>query len=214
MSSLPNALTIARIGLVPLFVAAFFLPGDTGRWIVFVLFCLAGITDAFDGMIARRLGAESSFGRMLDPIADKLIVSAALLMLVADRTISGIHLVPALVILCREILVSGLREFLAEAAVSLPVTRVAKMKTVVQVTAIAALIACSASERMLPGVTGIALIGLWVAAALTLYTGYAYFQAGLIHARSAGFARPKPKTPALKGLAPRNGAARSEHKTA
>ena len=106
MSSLPNALTIARIGLVPLFVAAFFLPGDDGRWLVFVLFCLAGVTDAFDGMIARKLKAESSFGRMLDPIADKLIVSAALLMLAADRTLQGIQLVPALVILCREILVS------------------------------------------------------------------------------------------------------------
>src|SRR5215471_3246157 len=94
MSSLPNALTVTRIALVPLFVAAFFLPGDGGRWLVFVLFCLAGVTDAFDGMIARRLGAVTSFGRMLDPIADKLIVSAALLMLASDKTISGIHLVP------------------------------------------------------------------------------------------------------------------------
>ncbi len=149
MSSLPNSLTISRIALVPLFVAAFFLPGDPGRWIVFVLFCLAGLTDAVDGMIARKLKAESSLGRMLDPIADKLIVSAALLMLTADRTLQGIHLVPALVILCREILVSGLREFLAGADVSLPVTRVAKMKTVVQMVAIAALIATTASERCL-----------------------------------------------------------------
>src|ERR1700687_3576145 len=148
MSSLPNALTMTRIGLVPLFVAAFFLPGEAGRWLVFGLFCLAGATDALDGMIARKLGAETSFGRMLDPIADKLIVSAALLMLTADRTLQGIHLVPALVILCREILVSGLREFLAGADVSLPVTRVAKMKTVVQMVAIAALIATTASERM------------------------------------------------------------------
>jgi len=109
MSSLPNALTVARIALVPLFCAAFFLPGEAGRWIVFMLFCLAGATDALDGMIARKYGVESSFGRMLDPIADKLIVSAALLMLASDGTLSGIHLVPALVILCREILVSGLR---------------------------------------------------------------------------------------------------------
>jgi CDP-diacylglycerol--glycerol-3-phosphate 3-phosphatidyltransferase len=183
MSSLPNALTIARIGLVPLFVAAFFLPGDDGRWLVFVLFCLAGVTDAFDGMIARRLKAESSFGRMLDPIADKLIVSAALLMLAADRTLQGIQLVPALVILCREILVSGLREFLAGADVSIPVTRIAKLKTVMQVAAIAALIASSASERMLPGVTSAALAGLWVASGLTMYTGYAYLLAGLHHVR-------------------------------
>ena len=181
MSSLPNALTVARIALVPLFCAAFFLPGEAGRWIVFVLFCLAGATDALDGMIARKFGAESSFGRMLDPIADKLIVSAALLMLASDGTLSGIHLVPALVILCREILVSGLREFLAAADVSLPVTRIAKVKTTVQVAAIAALIASSATERMLPGVTIGALVGMWVAAGLTFYTGYAYLQAGLSH---------------------------------
>jgi len=192
MSSLPNSLTISRIALVPLFVAAFFLPEEPGRWIVFLLFCLAGLTDAVDGMIARKLKAESSLGRMLDPIADKLIVSAALLMLTADRTLQGIHLVPALVILCREILVSGLREFLAGADVSLPVTRVAKMKTVVQMVAIAALIATTASERMLPGVTGVALFGLWFAAALTMYTGYAYLRAGLVHARLVPHTRPKP----------------------
>ena len=192
MSSLPNSLTISRIALVPLFVAAFFLPEDPGRWIVFVLFCLAGLTDAVDGMIARKLKAESSLGRMLDPIADKLIVSAALLMLTADRTLQESIWSPRLVILCREILVSGLREFLAGADVSLPVTRVAKMKTVVQMVAIAALIATTASERMLPGVTGVALFGLWVAAALTMYTGYAYLRAGLVHARRAPLTRPKP----------------------
>jgi CDP-diacylglycerol--glycerol-3-phosphate 3-phosphatidyltransferase len=205
MSSLPNLLTLARIVLVPLFVIAFFIPGDSGRWIVFVLFCLAGITDAIDGMIARRLGAVTSFGRMLDPIADKLIVSAALLMLASDRTIQGVHLVPALVILCREILVSGLREFLAQADVSLPVTRVAKAKTTVQVVAIAALIASSASERMLPGVTTAALVGLWVAAGLTFYTGFEYMKAGLVHART----EPKsPKKPSSESLT------RSGHRTA
>jgi cardiolipin synthase len=192
MSSLPNALTFARIALVPLFAAAFFLPGDSGRWIVFVLFCIAGMTDAIDGMIARKLNAESSLGRMLDPIADKLIVSAALLMLATVTMLQGWRfLVPALVILCREILVSGLREFLAEANVSLPVTRIAKLKTVMQVVAIAALIASSASERMLPGVTAAALVGLWAAAGLTFYTGYAYLQAGLHHARGASVPRPK-----------------------
>ena len=192
MSSLPNALTLARIALVPLFVAAFFLPGDGGRWVAFVLFCIAGMTDAVDGMIARHFKAESSLGRMLDPIADKLIVSAALLMLTSDRTLQGIHLIPALVILCREILVSGLREFLAGADVSLPVTRVAKLKTIMQMVAIAALMASSAASRMLPGVTVIALIGFWLAASLTLYTGYAYLQAGLIHARREPLQRPKP----------------------
>ena len=205
MSSLPNALTFARIAFVPLFVAAFFLPGESGRWIVFVLFCVAGLTDAVDGIIARKLNAESSLGRMLDPIADKLIVSAALLMLASDGTLRGIHLVPALVILCREILVSGLREFLAGADVSLPVTRVAKLKTVVQMVAIGALIASSASEYMLPGVTVFALFGMWIAAALTLYTGYAYLQAGLHHARGVS------ASPRTKAAGP---ATRSERRTA
>jgi CDP-diacylglycerol--glycerol-3-phosphate 3-phosphatidyltransferase len=193
MSFLPNALTIGRIALVPLFVAAFFLPAPWGPWVVFILFCLAGITDAVDGLVARKLGAVSPFGRMLDPIADKLIVSAALLMLAADGTLQGLALIPALIILCREILVSGLREFLAEADVSLPVTRIAKAKTAVQFAAIAALIACAASERYLPGVTSAAVIGLWFAAGLTFYTGYAYMRAGLLYAR-APKTRPATKT--------------------
>ena len=196
MNALPNMLTIARIVLVPLFVAAFFLPGDGGRWVVFALFLLAAVSDIFDGMIARKFNAESPFGRMLDPIADKLIVSAALLMLASDRTIAGIHLVPALVILCREILVSGLREFLGGADVSLPVTAIAKLKTAVQMTAIATLIASSASENMLPGVTQVALAGLWGASALTFYTGYAYLRAGMAHMRSTGVIRPRKPAPA------------------
>jgi len=175
-----NQLTLLRLLLVPVF-ALCMLYGRPG-WAL-VTFAVAGATDALDGIIARKLGAESSFGRMLDPIADKLIVSAALLMLAADGTLQGIHLVPALVILCREILVSGLREFLAAAAVSLPVTRLAKVKTTVQVAAIAALIASSATERMLTGVTNAALAGMWIAAGLTFYTGYAYLQAGLSHAK-------------------------------
>ncbi|HEX5278959.1 MAG TPA: CDP-diacylglycerol--glycerol-3-phosphate 3-phosphatidyltransferase [Micropepsaceae bacterium] len=184
MSSLPNTLTIARIAIIPLFVAGFYVSGDLGRWVAFGLFVAAAITDAVDGIIARRWQAESSLGRMLDPIADKLIVAAALLMLVADGTLEGINLIPALVILCREILVSGLREFLAEAAVSLPVTSVAKFKTVMQMIAIAALIAARPGEHMITGVTGASLIVLWIAAGLTLYTGYAYLRAGLRHART------------------------------
>ena len=192
MSWLPNALTIGRIAVIPLFVAGFYLSGGEGRWIAFTLFVLAAITDAIDGIIARRWQAESSLGRMLDPIADKLIVAAALLMLTSDGTLQGINLVPALVILCREILVSGLREFLAEAAVSLPVTSVAKFKTVMQMIAIAALIAARPGESVLAGVTGAALIVLWIAAGLTLYTGYAYLKAGLVHARTEPEKRHKP----------------------
>jgi len=183
MSPLPNALTIARVALVPAFVAAFFWPGDAGLWTAFALFVLAGATDAVDGIVARHLDSETPFGRMLDPIADKLMVAAALLMLVADGIVQGVHLVPALVILCREILVSGLREFLATADVSLPVTRIAKLKTTLQMLAIGALILSPILDRMLPGVATAAIAGLWAAAALTLYTGVAYFQAGLHYTR-------------------------------
>ena len=184
MSSLPNTLTITRIAIIPLFVAGFYVSGEAGRWAAFALFVMAAITDAVDGMIARRWQAESPVGRMLDPIADKLIVAAALLMLASDGTLQGINLIPALVILCREILVSGLREFLAQAAVSLPVTSVAKFKTVMQMIAISALIAARPGEHIVPGVTGASLFVLWIAAALTLYTGYAYLRAGLVHART------------------------------
>ncbi len=189
MSPVPNALTIARVALVPLFVAAFFWPGDAGLWTAFALFVLAGATDAVDGFVARKLDSESEFGRMLDPIADKMMVSAALLMLVADGTVSGLHLIPALVILCREILVSGLREFLAAADVSLPVTRIAKAKTTLQMLAIGALILSPILNRWVNGVDLVALAGLWAAAAITLLTGLVYFQAGLHYTRGQARAR-------------------------
>ena len=189
MSRLPNGLTIARVALVPAFVAAFFWPGDAGLWAAFGLFVLAGATDAVDGFIARKLEAETEFGKMLDPIADKMMVAAALLMLVADGIVRGVHLVPALVILCREILVSGLREFLASADVSVPVTRVAKAKTTLQMVAIGALILSPILNRLWPGVTIAALAGLWAAAALTLATGIVYFQAGLSYTRREKAAR-------------------------
>ena len=189
MSSLPNALTVGRIVLVPFFVAAFFLPPDSGRWIVFILFCLAGITDLFDGMIARKLNAESSLGRMLDPIADKLMVSAALLMLAADGTLKGIHLIAALVILCREILVSGLREYLAELRVSVPVSRLAKWKTTWQLVAVGFLIAGDAGDKLAAQIfkqdmliiTNVGLALLWLSALVTLYTGWDYMRAGVRH---------------------------------
>jgi len=184
MSHLPNALTVGRIVVVPIFVAVLFLPGGFARWTAFALFCLAGISDVLDGAMARKLGATTPFGRMLDPIADKLIVSAALLMLAADGTISGLSLIPALVILCREILVSGLREFLAQADVSVPVTRIAKFKTALQMIAVGALIMGPAGEAFVTGSVWIAHALLWIAGTLTLYTGYAYLQVGLAHARA------------------------------
>jgi cardiolipin synthase len=200
MFRLPNILTILRILLVPVFAVAYVLPGDTARLVAFVVFCVAALSDALDGLAARKLQASSDFGRMLDPIADKILVAVALMMLVAEGNIrqftlgSGLHglllLVPALVILTREILVSGLREFLAGASVSVPVTAIAKAKTTIQMIAIGAMILEPLASRMLPDTIGLtystaAYIALWVAAALTVYTGYVYFRAGLAHVRPA-----------------------------
>jgi cardiolipin synthase len=200
MFALPNALTILRIALVPVFALAFVLPGDAARLTAFVVFCIAGISDALDGLAARRLNAGSEFGRMLDPIADKILVAVALMMLVAEGSISQFNLttgllgllklVPALIILAREILVSGLREFLAGAAVSVPVTVFAKMKTTLQMIAIGAMILTPLADSYIPGVpavtySAVAYVLLWIAAALTVYTGFIYFRAGLRHLHRA-----------------------------
>jgi cardiolipin synthase len=151
------------------------------RWVALVIFIAAGITDILDGYFARSWGQQSSFGRMLDPIADKLLVSSCLLMLAADDTIRGWSLWAAIVILCREILVSGLREYLAELRVSVPVTQLAKWKTTLQLVAVGFLIAGQAGDAIVPVVTNIGITLLWLSALLTLYTGYDYFKAGVRH---------------------------------
>jgi cardiolipin synthase len=182
-TNLPNVLTYARIAAVPALVACLlFVEGEAGRWAAFWLFVGAAITDWLDGYLARRLEQQSTLGRMLDPIADKLIVGAALIMLVHDRTIDGWSIWAAIVILCREILVSGLREFLAELNVKVHVTALAKWKTAAQMVALALLIAGSAGDRVLPGVTTAGIGLLWLAAVLTLWTGYDYLKAGVRHA--------------------------------
>ena len=203
MLTVPNIITIMRIALVPVFALAFVLPGDTARLIAFAVFCIAGISDALDGLAARRLNAGSEFGRMLDPIADKILVAVALMMLVAEGSIrqfnltmglaSLLRLVPALIILGREILVSGLREFLAGVRVSIPVTVFAKFKTTLQMIAIGAMILTPLADKYLPDIQAItysafAYGSLWVAAALTVYTGYVYFRAGLKHLHGPGIA--------------------------
>jgi cardiolipin synthase (CMP-forming) len=196
MFRLPNILTVCRILLVPVFAVAFALPGEAARITAFVIFCIAGASDALDGFAARKLQAGSDFGRMLDPIADKILVAVALMMLVAERSVpqfslvtpglwSVLKLVPALVILAREILVSGLREFLAGARVSVPVTSVAKFKTAIQMVAIGAMILGPIANRIIPGAFAGAYVAMWVAAALTVYTGYVYFRAGLRHLHPA-----------------------------
>jgi cardiolipin synthase (CMP-forming) len=146
-----------------------------------VIFISAGVTDVLDGYYARKRGEQSAFGRMLDPIADKLLVASCLLMLAADGTIRGWSLWAAIVILCREILVSGLREYLAGLRVSVPVTQLAKWKTTLQLVAVGFLIAGEAGDAVVPVVTPIGLALLWLSALLTLYTGWDYFRAGVQH---------------------------------
>jgi len=184
--NLPNMLTYARILAVPAIVLCFYLEGrirptEWWRWVAFWLFVAASVTDYFDGYIARIWKQTSNIGRMLDPIADKLLVSAVLLLLAYDRTIDKWTLWAAIIILCREILVSGLREYLAGLKVSVPVTKLAKWKTTLQLIAIGFLLAGPAGDQMFPYVTEIGSGLLWVSALVTLYTGYDYFRAGMKH---------------------------------
>ena len=180
--NLPNILTYGRVCAVPVVAACLFWPETLWvRWVALGLFALAGITDFFDGYLARAWAQQSSLGRMLDPIADKLLVAACLLVLVYNQTITGFSVWAAIVILCREILVSGLREYLAELRVSVPVTKVAKWKTTMQLIALGFLIAGRAGESVLPGTVIIGLTLLWIAALLTLYTGWDYMKAGFKH---------------------------------
>jgi cardiolipin synthase (CMP-forming) len=179
--SLPNLLTYGRLVAVPVVCGLLFIGGERARWAAFAVFALAAITDFFDGYLARRWQQQSALGRMLDPIADKVLVAATLLMLAADMTIAGWPVIAAIIILSREVLVSGLREFLAELRVSVPVTQVAKYKTAVQLVAVGMLIIGPAGERLIPHFTTVGLAWLWIAAALTLYTGYDYFTAGIRH---------------------------------
>jgi cardiolipin synthase len=193
MFQIPNALTVLRILLVPVFAIAFVIPGEAARLTAFAVFCIAGASDALDGFAARKLNAGSDFGRMLDPIADKILVGVALMMLVAEGSVqqfnltmglaSLLKLVPALVILSREILISGLREFLAGVSVSVPVSSIAKLKTSIQMIAIGAMILGPIADRWIPGSLALAYTALWVAAGLTVYTGYSYLRAGLIYTR-------------------------------
>lgn len=184
--SIPNLLTYGRILAVPLIVLCFFIEGklqssDFARWTALALFAIASITDFFDGYLARIWQQTSNIGKMLDPIADKLLVASVLLLVAADGTIAGWSIWAAIIILCREILVSGLREYLAALKVSVPVTRIAKWKTTIQMVAIAFLLAGPAGDKVLPYTTEMGILLLWVAAAITLYTGYDYFRAGLKH---------------------------------
>lgn len=184
--NLPNLLTYGRILAVPLIVLCFFIEGrlhgsDAARWWALGIFVVASVTDFFDGYLARSWNQQSNIGRMLDPIADKLLVASILLLVAADGVIAGWSIWAAIIILCREILVSGLREYLAALKVSVPVTWIAKWKTTLQMVAIGFLLAGPAGDKVLPYTTEIGIFLLWVAAIITIYTGYDYFRAGLRH---------------------------------
>ena len=184
--SLPNILTYARIAAVPVVVGCIYAQSIMDgplwlRWVAVAVFIAAGVTDYLDGYYARIWNQQSAFGRMLDPIADKLLVASCLLILAADGIIHGWSLWAAIVILCREILVSGLREYLAELRVSVPVTQLARWKTTLQLVAVGFLVAGRAGDAIVPVVTPIGLALLWLSALLTLYTGWDYFHAGVRH---------------------------------
>ena len=192
--SLPNILTYARIAAIPVVVGCIYAQAIMDgplwlRWVALAVFIAAAVTDFLDGYYARIWDQHSAFGRMLDPIADKLLVASCLLMLAADGIIHGWTLWAAIVILCREILVSGLREYLAALRVSVPVTKLAKWKTAVQLVAIGFLLAGDAGDQLFasivpvlgPVVTQMGLLLLWVSAIVTIYTGWDYFRAGIHH---------------------------------
>jgi cardiolipin synthase len=186
LTDLPNVLTLSRIAAIPLMVALVALETPAGDLGACIVFGLAGVTDYLDGMLARARHQHSDLGRMLDPIADKLLVGAALMVLVAHERVSALGLYPAIVIMLREILVSGLREYLAGIRIGLPVTRLAKWKTGFQMGALGTLLAGDTGARLLglPAALPVSLIGevmLWIAAALTLITGWDYLTAGLRH---------------------------------
>ena len=184
----PNYLTIGRIIIVPIFVFTFYLPGFYGDILPFALFVIATFTDFLDGLLARIYKEESKLGELLDPIADKIIVATALLLLVMDQTIKNYEVIAAIIILTREILISGLREFLAKGKIKLPVSNLAKLKTFLQMFSISLLLLGDTGNKILNfqdyNAQTIGIILLWLSAFLTLYTGYDYLRKGIDHAIS------------------------------
>ena len=180
LTNFPNILTLSRIGAIPLIIATFYIDSNIGNWIGLAVLIYAGVTDFFDGFVARAMAQQSAFGQFLDPIADKLLVGSLLVMLVAFDRIPGVAVLPAIVILCREILVSGLREFLAGVEISMPVSRLSQWKTTLQMIMLGFLIVGPAGPTFGKfSTTEIGIAGLWMAAILTLITGYDYLRVGL-----------------------------------
>jgi len=183
---IPNILTIGRIIIVPIFVLTFFIPGFFGDLIPFFLFVIASFTDYLDGLLARLFKEESKLGELLDPIADKILVAAALILLVMNGVIKNYEVVAAIIILTREILISGLREFLAKGSITMQVTSLSKLKTFIQMIAIAILLTGESGNKVFNfqdyNAQTIGIILLWLSAFLTLYTGYDYLRRGIDHA--------------------------------
>tara|TARA_B100001057_G_C22736757_1_gene906118 strand:+ start:368 stop:949 length:582 start_codon:yes stop_codon:yes gene_type:complete len=183
---IPNILTIGRIIIVPIFILTFFLPGFFGDLIPFFLFVLASFTDYLDGLLARIFKEESKLGELLDPIADKILVSAALVLLIMNGTIKNFEVIAALIIITREIMISGLREFLAKISVKMPVSSLAKMKTFIQMFSISILLTGDFGNKIINfqdyNAQTIGIILLWLSSGLTLYTGYDYLVKGIDHA--------------------------------
>tara|TARA_B100001559_G_C16405556_1_gene577823 strand:+ start:306 stop:893 length:588 start_codon:yes stop_codon:yes gene_type:complete len=183
---IPNILTIGRIIIVPVFVVSFFLPGFFGDLIPFFLFVIASFTDYLDGLLARIFKEESKLGELLDPIADKILVAAALILLVMNNTIKNYEVIAAIIILTREILISGLREFLAKVNVTMPVSSLARFKTFLQMFSIAILLTGESGNKIINfenyNAQTIGIILLWASAFLTIYTGYDYLVKGIDHA--------------------------------
>ena len=183
---IPNILTIGRIIIVPIFVLTFFIPGFFGDLIPFFLFVIASFTDYLDGLLARLFKEESKLGELLDPIADKILVAAALILLVMNGVIKNYEVVAAIIILTREILISGLREFLAKGSITMQVTSLSKLKTFIQMISIAILLTGESGNKVINfqdyNAQTIGIILLWFSAFLTLYTGYDYLRRGIDHA--------------------------------
>jgi cardiolipin synthase len=182
LNSLANQLTLSRIAVIPVILLLLIIPHAWAAWIALVLFVAAGITDWLDGFVARREGRVSMIGQFLDPIADKLLVAAVILLLVYTKQISGLTVLPAVIILLREVAVSGLREFLAMVRVSVPVSRVAKWKTTIQIVALSFLIVGKYAPDAIPA-TLIGDIGLWIAGIFTVFTAWDYWRASERHFR-------------------------------
>jgi cardiolipin synthase len=183
MAHLPNILTISRIVLLPVLIGLIFLPGEAAAWAALWVYIFCAVTDFLDGWLARRYGTTSNFGTFLDPISDKILVISLLMVLAAFDRLDGLWIVPAIIIVAREFLVSGLREFLGPQNITVPVSRLAKWKTGVQMTALGFLVIGDYGNSLFPHVLLIGQILLTAAALITLHTGWGYIKAGYRHIR-------------------------------